>query len=270
VTNDSTLSSGRYLLRKRQRRVRIEGALQSGEAYFADEEYAVLSRKGRPLLKFSGRAYSPMGNLISFGSFAFLGGKREQFFVSQDIFRGGNQWVISLGKFPRIIYDGDVWAIGREIDDISIIDLDNDGVYEITVPTCSFYGFAGLCPGCTPLPTIVFKYSKRTGKYLPANPRFSRYLLSNIDEQQLQIQSVGSPSDNMNHLGDVMSVVLDYVFAGYEDCGWNFFDEVYRLPDKSQIKADMLKELNVHPVYRYLYRTGSRSKTRLSVDRQPD
>lgn len=51
-----------------------------------------------------------------------------------------------------------------------------------------------------------------------------------------------------------MAIALDYVFVGEEQKGWQFFDEMCKLPDKVKIKTDMQKELNEHPVYRYVYK----------------
>jgi len=244
---------------KRIRKVKIDGAIKGGQSYFANDEYADLIRNGRTLLRFDGM-YAPIGKSIEFGLFPFLKIRQNQLLVSQDTFRGGNQWVVALGRFPHIIYNGRMWRTGREVDDMSVIDLDGDGVYEISVPTCIFYGFESLCPGCTPLPTIIFKYSNRAGRFLPANPQFANYLLAKVEDQKQKIHSVGSPPDNMNHLGDILAVVLDYIFAGRQHEAWTFYDQAYKLPDKDRIKEEIRAELRDSPVYRFIYRRRSRRK----------
>ena len=222
-----------------------------------DDEYAVLAQHGRTLFGFDG-IYGGFGNSIQFGLFSFLGKSGKQLAVSQDIYRGGNQWIVSLGRRPRVIYDGGVWLSGRESDDMSIADLDADGVYEIITPTCIFYGFEGLCPGCTPLPTIVFRYSQKARRYLPANPRFAEYVLDGIEDRKKNVPPIGNPTDDMKHLGDVLGVVLDYVFAGRARQAWAFYDEAYKLPNKNKIKKDIQAELRSNPVYRFIYRKRHR------------
>jgi hypothetical protein len=224
-----------------------------------DDEYAVLAQHGRTLFRFDGLD-AGFGNSIQFGLFSFLGKRGKQLVVSQDIYRGGNQWIVSLGRRPRVIYDGGVWLTGRESDDMSIADLDADGVYEIITPTCIFYGFESLCPACTPLPSIIFKYSERWKRYFPANRKFAALLLDGIEDREHRIRPPGSPPDNMNHLSDVLTVVGEYVFAGRERKAWTFYDRAYKLPDKKRMKARIRSVLNDSPVYRFIYQRRSRHR----------
>jgi hypothetical protein len=258
ITDNEKLSDRDYLIRKHHRKVRIGDAIEGGRPSFADEEFAILSRHRRTLLRFDG-LYAPIST-TRFGLFSFLGRTRKQLFVSQDTFRGGIQWVVSLGRSPHVIYDGRAWLAGREVDDMSLVDLDSDGIYEISVPTCIFYGFASLSPGATPLPTIIFKYSRKAKRYLPANPRFADYLLSKIEERKQNIQPIGGPVNNMNHLGDVLGIVLDYIFAGRERAAWTFYDQAYKLPDKDKIKKEIRAELRDSPIYRFIYRKHARPR----------
>lgn len=260
VTDDDEVSYHGYVIRKRSRKVRIDEGIEGRRPYFADDEYARLIHNGYRVLRFDG-IYAPAGNSISFGLFSLLGGNRKQLLVSQDTFRGGNQWVVNLAGSPHVIYDGKTWLTGREVDDMSVLDLDGDGIYEISVPTSIFYGFEGLCPGCTPLPTIIFKYSKKAATYLPANPQFADYLLTQIENGKRTIQAAGSPPDNMNHLGDVLGIVLDYIFAGRAREAWTFYDHAYKLPDKGKIKREIRSELRSSPVYRFIYHKPSRRRT---------
>lgn len=137
---------------------------------------------------------------------------------------------------------------------MGVIDLDKDGIYEITVPITSFYGFANLSPAGTPLPTIIFKYNVKSERYLPANPLFRDYLLRDIDKQKAAIKPA---EDQMGHLSDIMSITLDYLFAGEERKAWTFFDESYKLSDKKEVKAAIRAEIKEHPVYRFIYRRPS-------------
>ena len=222
--------------------------------------YAVLNQKGKRLIKFDANVYFGPGNSTSFGLISILGKQTKQAIISQDVFRGGRQWIVTLSRHPRIIFDGRAWSVGREGDDMSIADLDRDGVYEISVPTCIFYGFANLSPAATPLPTIIFKYSKKAGKYLPANPAFATHVLAGVEKRKERVTPAGDVVNNMNHLGDVMEVVLTYVFAGRQREAWAFYDAAYKLPDKNKIKKAILRQLRQSPVYRFIYRKRVRRK----------
>jgi hypothetical protein len=247
-----------YRLKKRTRKVECDWPTE--EPCSIDVSYAVLQRAGKTVGRFDADVYFGPGNSVQFGLISMLGGAAKQAVISQDIFRGGNQWIVGLGRRPRVLYDGDTWATGREVDDMSVIDLNKDGIFEIVVPTCIFYGFESLSPAATPLPSIVFKYSKRSRKFSPANPQFANYVLDGIEKRKRVIHPVGGPPDNMNHLGDVLGVVLDYVFAGRAREAWAFFDHAYKLPNKNRIKKEIRAELRQSPVYRFIYRERIKRK----------
>ena len=223
-----------------------------------DVSYAVLHRNRQRPMKFDANVYFGLGNDTRFGLISILGNQAKQAIISQDVYRGGNQGISTLSRRPRIIFDGRIWSVGREGDDMNIADLDGDGVYEISVPTCIFYGFHNLSPAATPLSTIIFKYSKRARRYLPANPRFAGQLLADIEEREQQVRPPTDTVEEMNHLGDVMAVLLDYIFAGRRREGWIFYDRVYKLPDKRKVKREILAELRDSPAYRFIYRRRNR------------
>jgi hypothetical protein len=247
------LSYGAYLIERRHRMAKLDVSDEYGPPPKPVKvSYAVVKRRGRIVARFDADLMFPLGNSSEAGLFDLLNNGHKQLIVSQDIPKTGVQWVADLSANFKVIFDGQKYQVGREGDDMTIADLDGDGVKEIIAPITAFYGFEKwrLTTSDTPLPSIVFKYDRGQHQYLPANPEFKNWLLGDLDAAERDARS----ADQRFQLGRVMSPVLDYVFAGYEDCGWNFFDEVCTLPDKAQIKADMLKELNVHPVYRYLYR----------------
>lgn len=124
-----------------------------GEESRREVAYAVLERGGKVVRSFDAGVYHGGLNAVGFGLFPFLGGDAKQLIVSQDAPRAGVQWVVSLSPSPRVIYDGPAFEVGRETDDMSVADLDGDGVYEIVVPVCHFYGFRDLATAATPLPT---------------------------------------------------------------------------------------------------------------------
>jgi hypothetical protein len=251
LTNDNRLVYHGYVVEKRYKTVRYDypQKMQSRPSWL-DVSYAVIKRNDKLLATFDDEIYFGIGgNNTRFGLFSFLGEQMKQMLISQEIFRGGSQWIISLTPRYRIIFNGPAWAVGREGDDMGIIDLDNDGVYEITVPITVFYGFANLSPAGTPLPTAIFQYDAKAEKYLPANLQFQDYVVKNIDEQKAVIRPAADP---MNHLSDIMSIALDYIFAGKEEEAWTFFEESYRLSDKKEIRAKIRDELRDHTIYRFI------------------
>jgi hypothetical protein len=48
-------------------------------------------------------------------------------------------------------------------------------------------------------------------------------------------------------------VVLDYVYAGRRDLGWDFFNNHYRASDKEVIRSKIEGVLRGSPVYRMTY-----------------
>ncbi|MGH9942635.1 MAG: hypothetical protein ACRD9R_09815 [Pyrinomonadaceae bacterium] len=212
--------------------------------------YAVLKRREKVLARFDHGIYFGADNSTRFGLFPFLGGDSEQLIVSQDIPRGGRQWIVSLSPRFRVIHEGAEFGVGREAEDMGVIDIDRDGVYEIIQPDTSFYGFSDWLPtGRTPLPRVIFKYDVKAGKYLPANHFFHDYLLKDISEAK---QKVSGPDDRIDHFADTLSIVLEYVYAGRGQKAWAFYDEAYKLPDKTQMKRDIKAVLKKQSVYRFM------------------
>jgi len=218
---------------------------------FADVSYAVLMREGRVLAKFDAIDYE-IPNTIDFGLFPFLGGKTKQLAVSQTEWRGGQHWVVDLSPAFRVIYDSTYWGVGGE--ELQILDIDNDGTYEIIQYERDFYGFENFTSMETPLPTIVFKFDRQERKYLPANRRFQNYVLKGINER---IRSL-DPNAKSFYLSRRLDIALDYIFAGKEQEAWSFFDKEYRRPDKKEMKTKIRAVLKKQPVYRFIYGAKSR------------
>ncbi len=220
--------------------------------------YLVVKRASKVIRKFDAEVYSPVGNNTEAGFFSLLGHQSDQLIISQDISRTGVQWVADFSRGFKIIFDGQKFQVGREANDMTISDLDADGIYEITVPITNFYGFEGwrLTTSDTPLPDIIFRYDPIQREYLPANPHFKECLLKNIEEADKNARAINEQPS----LGRLMSIALDYVFVGEEQRGWTFFEETCTLPDKDRIKADIKKELKSHPVYRYVYHNLTSNK----------
>ena len=213
--------------------------------------YATLVHNGKVLATFDDGLYHPMGNSIDFGLFPLLGVITKQLVVAQTIWRGGAYWIVNFAPRAQVIYRSSEWGVST--DDISAVDLDHDGVEEIFQPVTAFYSLQDrLAIAQIPLPEVIFKYDAQAARYLPANALHKDYLLKDIEDFKARISE---PSKyNFNHLAGVLTVTLRLIYAGEEKKGWEFFDRVYQLPDKEEIRGRVLTVLKDEPVYRFIYR----------------
>ena len=245
ITQSDTLSYNGYEVIRLSKRVRLPMSRSLTEV-----SYAVLRRNGRVLATFDG-VYSGWGNATDFGLFPLLGGETPQLFISQTVPRGGRHWIISLEPTFRVLYDSGDYGVGR--DSFWITDLDDDGKYELSRVVTAFYGFENLASSETPLPEIIFKYDEQTRRYLPANTTFQSHLLSGVEERIIRLNE----SDGYTYLSQRLDIVLDYIYAGQEQAGWEFFDREYRRPDREEMKAKIKAVLRAEPAYRFIYGRGA-------------
>jgi len=191
-------------------------------------------------------------NETDIGLFPLLGGKTKQLIISQIVPRGGRHWIVELAAHPKILFDSGDYEVGRE--DVSAIDLDSDGVYEITLPiTCFYDAIDRLSISGTPLPTAIFAYDKQAGRYLPANHRYRDYLLKGIETQ------IGNlPTEiGESYLSRRLEVLLRFLYAGKEKEGWEFFDKAYTLDDADKIKTRVKEVLQEAPAYKFIRKRSS-------------
>ena len=239
VEEDSLFHHG-YEVRRMTKTIRDEHPGRHDEHLFA-ASYAVLKRNGRTVATFDG-VYHPAGNNADFGLYDLHGDKSKQLIVSLTVPRGGRHWIISLNPKFRVLFDSSEWDVGRE--EISVIDLDNDGVYEICLPIVSYYGMDGLWSvGETPLPEIVFKYDPKKQRYLPANHLFVDFALRGLRREP----------EEETYKHHRFNVLLQYVYAGKENEGWASFDKYYPSPDNETMRARLKLRLKADPVYGCIY-----------------
>ena len=237
---------GYVLQRKNRSVVDPEIALKS-----IDLSYAVLNRSGKRLMKFDANVYFGLGNATRFGLISILGDHTKQAIISQDVYRGGAQWIVTLSRHPRVIFDGRIWSVGREGDDLGIGDIDGDGVYEISVPITDFYQLHDKMPmSQIPLPSIIFRYHRVKRTYLPANSRFQTYLLQNLASIDSRLNS----GDPFAQKAAVLKKLLTYIYIGRRRDGWRFFDRTYALDDREEIRKRVKSILRRQPVYRFIYK----------------
>jgi hypothetical protein len=220
--------------------------------------YAVIKKNGRVLAKFDSFRDGLM-NATDIGLFPFLGGKRKQLMISQTLPRTGRHWIVELAANPRILFDSGDYEVGRE--EAYAVDIEGDGIYEINLFATCFYGaFDQLAVAYTPLPIVVFRYDKQPGRYLPANHRYRDYLLQGIETEisALPTEISALPSSaGMLYLARRLDVLLQFLYAGKEKEGWEFFDKAYSLPDADKIKAIVKEELRKAPAYKFIRKRSS-------------
>lgn len=211
--------------------------------------YVVLKRQGKTVASFDGM-YSGVGNGAAFGLFPLLGGDSKQLVVSLDIPRGGRQWIVDLGPAPRVLFDGEWYGVGREIDDLSIIDIDRDGRSEILAPVTAFYmAIEKLYVYETPLPSVIFAYDEKAGKYVPANPRFEGFALRDARDRRQVLTSDAGVRDLAGHL----DVLLDYLYAGRDVEAWDFFRNHYKGEDRAEVERKVRSVLKAQPAYKLIH-----------------
>ena len=255
LVDDNTLSYNGYVVEKRNKKVRYDYSTETrNQSSWIDVSYVVLKRQGKVLVTFDDGIYFGMGNSTRFGLFSFLPGPAKQLVVSQDVFRGGTQWVVNLSPRPRIIFDGPKWGVGREGDDMTIVDVDNDGVFEIIVPITDFYEFQDKLPiARIPLPEIIFKYDERVTMYAPANPLFESYFVDGTNELVIE-----ETSDEFDRRALVLEKLLTLIYVGKQKQAWDFYDRSYTLADKEEIRRRVKDILTKQPVYKFIYNSRSR------------
>ena len=225
------------------------------------ESRAVISRGGRELARVADGA--PRDYATRIGLFPFLGRNGKQLVVEQ--YTGGAHCctvyhVYDLGAELRALFDGDEYGVEEIGEEMNVVDIDGDGRYEFTLNVMAFDYFMTSHAGSV-FPTAVFAYDERAGKYLPANRKFSAYLLRSVARDITKVKALNrrltkeerASTFHGEHFRVVLDVLLKYVYAGEEQKGWAFFNSNYVLADKSEVEAGVKAKLLESAVYRATY-----------------
>ena len=240
LTDDESIEYNGYLIERRYKNVKFY------DQRTQDQGYVVLSEDKKLIRSFDGKAYHPLGNFTRFGLFSFLGDERKQLAISQDVNRGGVQWIVDLTPTPRLIFDGVAWGIGREAADCEVKDIDGDGVFEIILPITDFYSFMDkMAVANVPLPTITFKYDLNEGEYFPA--------VYASDLEQPKAPDILKGND-LYFRSRVLDHMLELIYKGKRRQAWQYFNSTYDLSDKKVIERRVKNILNQQPVYKYIYK----------------
>jgi hypothetical protein len=211
-----------------------------------DLSYAVIRKNGRAIARFDNSQEEGM-NATDVGLFPLLGSKTKQLIISQTRPRGGRHWIVELAANPKVLFDSGDYEVGRE--EVWTVDIEGDGVYEICLLVTSFYlMFDQLSVMSTPLPTVIFRYDKQAGRFLPSNHRYRDYLLKDIETEIKDLPTEGGEQ----YLARRLDVLLRLLYAGKEKEGWEFFDKAYTLPDADKIKTKVKEVLREAPAYKFI------------------
>lgn len=212
-----------------------------------DVSLLVIRKNRRTVATFDGPHHS-IGNATDFGLFPFLGKEGNQLIVSITIPRGGRQWIADLSPAYRVIFDTNKWGVGREGPDLGFVDIDKDGILEITAGDFWYYVFNEISMSETPVVNVIFKYDPTAKEYVPANHLFPEYSLRGVEDWSKSLPA----NEGYGYLGRRVDVLLLYLYAGKEKEGWEFFDRVYEAKDKAQVKTKIKNALKDSLVYQYI------------------
>ena len=244
----------------------LDGDKLSYEGYDVERVTDASDRRSWAIIKKNGRTIARLGNAwlgkdsTKFGLFSLLQGETKQLVILQ--YTGGAHccWVYKIYDFRaqlHLIFDDEKYggSLGYELHPV---DIDGDGRYELTQAVMTFDYFH-MSHASSVFPTAVFAYNDKSRRYLPANKKFSGYLLQDIEDDLRRLEvaranldpKAGSPHEK--YLSAVLGVFLDRVYAGLEADGWSFFDSEYRLSDRNEIKGDIERAFRSDPIYRSIY-----------------
>lgn len=231
--------------------------------------WATIKKRGRVLVRFNDGG-GPSINFTNFALFPLLGGDTKQLIINQH--SGGahcctSVWIYDLsGASPKQLFASDRYDVGYNP---AIVDIDRDGVYEFTQTVVAFDYFDRMSHASSPFAQVAFKYDRSAGRYLPASRMYADFLLADtrkyteeVKRLNRELSSTRAEDDAGDYLGTVLQVVLQYIYAGREQEGWDFYDREYRLNDKAQMKLRVKGVLRKSAVYNSIYgRTNRRGSS---------
>ena len=244
----------------------IEGDKLSYQGYDVERSTDARGLESTATIKKNGRIIATLRNgglgkeSTRFGLFSLLGGKSKQLVILQ--YTGGAHccWTYRIYDFqPNLheIFDDENYGLEYLGYELLPEDIDGDGVFELIQAVMTFDYFH-MSHASSVFPTAVFSYDAKSRAYIPANERFSAYVLDGIEDDLKALEVVSRDTktiqDQEAYLSAVLKVLLKRIYAGHEADAWKFFDAEYQSSDKAEIKRDIKKALRHDPIYRSLYK----------------
>jgi hypothetical protein len=223
---------------------------------------AIIKRNGRTIVRLNNGGLGNESTRI--GLFPFLGGENRQLAILQ--YTGGAHccWIYKIYDFTprlRLIFDDENYGIDHIGYELHPIDFDGDGMYELTRSIMAFDYFH-MSHATSVFPTAVFSYDPSARVFKPNNRRFPSVILSHVPEDMRALEasranvSVEDLGAREKYLSAVLQVMLNRIYAGQKEAGWDFFEAEYELSNKREIRADIQQALRGDPIYRSIYANG--------------
>jgi len=222
--------------------------------------FATIRKKGRTIATLANGGLGK--DSTRFGLFSLLGGESKQLVILQ--YTGGAHccWTYRIYDFNpnlRVIFDDESYGLEYLGYELLPQDIDGDGKFELTQAVMTFDYFH-MSHASSVFPVAVFSYNEKSRTYVPANRRFSAYVLEDIehDLKALELASRDVNAEDIQnkeeYLSALLKVLLKRIYAGDEADAWTFFDTKYRLSDKIEFKNDIRQALRHDPIYRSVYK----------------
>jgi hypothetical protein len=248
--------------------VYIDGDKLSYQGYDVERTSDAAGRQSFATIRKKGRVIATLRNgglgkeSTRFGLFSLLGDPSKQLVILQ--YTGGAHccWTYKIYDFHpqlHLIFDDEDYGLDYLGYELLPRDIDDDGKFELTQAVMTFDYFH-MSHASSVFPVAVFSYNEKSRSYVPANQRFSAYVLQDMEKD---LNALERASRDVNaedakpreqYLSAVLRVLLKRIYAGDEAEAWKFFNTEYRLSDKIELKNDIRKALRHDPIYRSVYK----------------
>jgi hypothetical protein len=228
-----------------------------------------ISKNGRKLFAFRTRKNEGeyWGSVA--GVSHLLGSKSTELYVEASG-PGGvcctNYWIIDLSNgTPREIFRSE--DFGEFRDPMEIFDADGDGIYELMQFDSAFRYLMDDCGSCSPEPRAVFKYDRRTGKYIPVAGIQQEFVKKAFWKTAEEIVDWSAKTRKENNAAlelelsrTVLDHVVDLLYLGETQRAWVAFEKYYPYDEsKGQVRAEIRARLRESRFYRSLRKQKSRT-----------
>lgn len=218
-----------------------------------EKQYFVTIKKNDEIL-----VYLKLFKDSNIGLFPFLGKGTKHLIIYED--SGGSQCcsdykIYELTTRIKLIFDSKEYKGFTR--DISIVDIDGDGKYEIVLS--SFFRLERLSNADNIYPSFILSYNKINGKYDLEPRRFTNYLLRRNEKYINEFTNISmdvSMNENVNkdrYTSLLLKIMLNYMYAGKETEGWEFYNRTYRFSDKDGTRLEIINNLKEDHVYKAIY-----------------